>query len=354
MTERKNNSYLDLLKEAAGTKGDFEDVGQAVDVKGPMTDGILGYRGDGEMQTHKSASQVLERYYFGKSSEDTVVSESDSQEVSESEEVTEDEEVSEGEEVQEQHPDAEPDGLEQMKKEIEKAVTDDKTEVSESEEVSEGSEPSEGEEVQEGDSSEEAVLKKLISEMKDTSEQSEFTGSGTEAAGKPQKDPEQRMTGSKEEYTTEGDDNDDDDEDSDEEDLDVDDEVEDDEKEKKGKKDNGEKKDKEKQEACKKVKEWGTGLEEKENYDDEDDKDEKDSDDEEEYGNKNKKNGKKNANEAGPVGGPLGHNKSSGITRGKYPTDDSEDLEEHIKMFEKKIEEEDEDTTDIDSDKTRV
>ena len=54
-------SYTKLLKEAIAQEWDQT---KTVDVQGPMTDPILGYDGDGELQTHKDAASVLERYYF--------------------------------------------------------------------------------------------------------------------------------------------------------------------------------------------------------------------------------------------------------------------------------------------------
>ena len=56
---KKKVSYVDLLKEAIS---EF-DV-QSFDYKGPMTEPILGYTGDGEMETNKDAASILERYYY--------------------------------------------------------------------------------------------------------------------------------------------------------------------------------------------------------------------------------------------------------------------------------------------------
>lgn len=53
-------SYMSLLKEAIA---EF-DTSKTVDVKGPMLDPILSWRGDGEVPTHKDAASILERYYF--------------------------------------------------------------------------------------------------------------------------------------------------------------------------------------------------------------------------------------------------------------------------------------------------
>jgi len=58
MTKKK--SYVQLLKEAIA---EF-DTSDSVQVKGPMLDPILSWRGDGELPTNKDAASILERYYF--------------------------------------------------------------------------------------------------------------------------------------------------------------------------------------------------------------------------------------------------------------------------------------------------
>jgi len=55
----KKKAYIDLLKEAIS---EF-DV-KSFDYKDPMTEPILGYTGDGEMETNKDAASILERYYY--------------------------------------------------------------------------------------------------------------------------------------------------------------------------------------------------------------------------------------------------------------------------------------------------
>jgi len=53
----KKVSYTQLLKEAIqGT-----DTSDTVDVKGPMLDPILSYKGGGELPTNKDAASILER-----------------------------------------------------------------------------------------------------------------------------------------------------------------------------------------------------------------------------------------------------------------------------------------------------
>jgi len=64
----KKVSYMNLLKESIA---EF-DVTNAVDVKGPMVDPILGYDGGGELPTNKDAASVLERYYFTQDADEGV------------------------------------------------------------------------------------------------------------------------------------------------------------------------------------------------------------------------------------------------------------------------------------------
>jgi len=64
---KKKVSYVDLLKEAISEY----DV-KTFDYKGPMTEPIIGYTGDGEMETHKDAASILERYYFNEKSDSGV------------------------------------------------------------------------------------------------------------------------------------------------------------------------------------------------------------------------------------------------------------------------------------------
>ncbi len=69
-------SYTKLLKEAIAQEWDQT---KTVDVKGPMTDPILGYDGDGELQTHKDAASVLERYYFKEKSGNDLIEHTDNE-----------------------------------------------------------------------------------------------------------------------------------------------------------------------------------------------------------------------------------------------------------------------------------
>jgi len=367
MSERK--SYIDFLKEVAGKKsedGDFTNTANVVDTSGPMTDNILGYRGNGELQTHKSASDILERYYFDKSDESH-----GRESISES---TDDVQESEDEGISRDTVPGE--SIDSMKKEIEKDLTEDEetTDDEDEDEKDEEVEVNESQEVTEADDTEQAVIQKLISEMEESESVSEdeFGGAGTRAVGKPDEDPESAIKEEEEEKDDEEENG------EDEEDLNIDKKAgknkkngngngeEDEEvnadkkagknKNKKNKNGNGEE-DEEVEEKCssKHTSEWGTGLEEQD--DDEEEKGEngedEDEEDEEVEEGKNSKS-KKKANEAGPVGGPLGHNKSSGITHGKYYDEElqEQDLEAQFEQFERAIEEEDVDN--LDSNKAKV
>lgn len=61
----KKKTYVQLLKEAIA---EF-DTSDSVEVKGPMLDPILSWRGDGELPTNKDAAGILERYYFNEEAE---------------------------------------------------------------------------------------------------------------------------------------------------------------------------------------------------------------------------------------------------------------------------------------------
>jgi len=77
----KKVNYMELLKESvADDRG--HDTTKTVDVNGPFLDPILGYDGGGELQTHKDASSILERYYFNQNADSgvTVSSEGESPE----------------------------------------------------------------------------------------------------------------------------------------------------------------------------------------------------------------------------------------------------------------------------------
>ena len=63
----KKVSYIQLLKEAIS-----EYDAKVMDYKGPMTEPIITFKGDGEMETHKDASSILERYYFNENKEKLV------------------------------------------------------------------------------------------------------------------------------------------------------------------------------------------------------------------------------------------------------------------------------------------
>ena len=61
----KNRSYKQALKQAISEW----DTTKTVDVKGPMLDGIISYKGDGELPIYKDAASILERYYFNEQEE---------------------------------------------------------------------------------------------------------------------------------------------------------------------------------------------------------------------------------------------------------------------------------------------
>jgi len=60
--------YIDVLKESIQEA----DVTKTADVLGPMVEPILGYDGDGDLKTHKNASEILKKYYFENDSDGLV------------------------------------------------------------------------------------------------------------------------------------------------------------------------------------------------------------------------------------------------------------------------------------------
>jgi hypothetical protein len=56
----KKIGYKQALKQAISEW----DTSKTVDVKGPMLDAIISYKGDGELPIYKDAASILERYYF--------------------------------------------------------------------------------------------------------------------------------------------------------------------------------------------------------------------------------------------------------------------------------------------------
>lgn len=286
----KKMSYIDLLKEAVTNYPGY-DTSKTTDVKGPFVDDIVSYEGDGEMVTYKDASSILERYYF---------------------------DVDEGiENIHEQH-EEEPAGShdgETIDKEKEEIVTK-MTEQEEKDEDDEKEEKDdEDEEVEDLTETEKSIVEKLIEEMEEETDKEENLKEGeTEPAG----------AGDAEKYIPEAEDKKDDEkeEETDEEDLDVDKELE----------------------------EWGTGILEEDDMEDEkEEKDEEEEKDEKKEDKKDKKDKKKPTSEAGPAGGPLGKNKSSGKKKGQYEEDeaDSDVLEEQFSIFKKQIMESDDNSEDV-------
>lgn len=60
-------SYIQLLKEAIS-----EYDAKTMDYKGPLSEPILTFGGEGELETHKDASSILERYYFNENKDKLV------------------------------------------------------------------------------------------------------------------------------------------------------------------------------------------------------------------------------------------------------------------------------------------
>jgi len=242
----KKVSYTQLLKEAIqGT-----DTSDTVDVKGPMLDPILSYKGGGELPTNKDAASILERYYFGEKEDKGVTVADDEEAVEESGKGPIDNDIDEV-----------PAAVAKTKKDIEKEVTteadeeeeeDEKEEVKEAdeeekeadeEEVKEADEEekeADEEEVSETDQLENAIIEKLIEEMEeeiaeadeeeDEKEEVEEAKNmdpdpGNEPAGKMKGAPENKVP-SRKDITKEASETDEEDDEKEEEkDLDVDKEV---------------------------------------------------------------------------------------------------------------------------------
>ncbi len=184
----KKVSYMNLLKEAI--QGVDPGVVNTVDVKGPMLDPILKYSGEGELQTHKDASSILERYYFGED-EDKGIS------------------VVEGDDPIDNTINEVPDkNLAKTKKDIEKEITEQDEKKEEDEKDKDEKEVNESEEL------ENTIIEKLIEEMEEKDEdEDEKTieenrvngdrGAGTKAAGTEDGEPEKIIKGRKDK-TNEG------------------------------------------------------------------------------------------------------------------------------------------------------
>ena len=56
----KKSTYISVLKESLMEA----DTTKTSDILGPMVEPILGYDGNGELKTHKSAADILKKYYF--------------------------------------------------------------------------------------------------------------------------------------------------------------------------------------------------------------------------------------------------------------------------------------------------
>jgi len=132
-------NYKELLKESILKEFDASKI---VDVKGPMLDAILSYSGAGELPTHKDASSILERYYYGEKLDKGV-------------------EIHESEKVENEISEVPKDSIEATKNDIEDEVggdeTVDKRELG-------------GDAIEEDIEIENTVIEKLIAEMDDDSE----------------------------------------------------------------------------------------------------------------------------------------------------------------------------------------
>ena len=167
---KKKVSYIDLLKEAISEY----DV-KSFDYKGPMTEPILGYTGDGEMETHKDAASILERYYFNENNDSGI---NVMEQTAETDDPEEKNEIVTGDT---------PDDIDETMDDFEDIILDDETSITEDldflgeeeeilgdkeevEEPKDKKEKKEGEEEEEEGEKEEAamesaILEKLIEEM---------------------------------------------------------------------------------------------------------------------------------------------------------------------------------------------
>ncbi len=181
---------------------------------------------------------------------------------------------------------------------IAKVKDDIEKKVTEGEEV----EDEEGDEVEDLSEVEKGIVEKLIEEMEEEDDEE-----GEEVVDEAVKDVEPAGLAGKEKVLPEGEEVEDeeDEEGDEEEDLDID----------------------------KELDEWGTGLLED---DDKDDDEEDDEEGEEVVDEEDLEEKKKVKTESGPVGGPLGKNKSSGKNKGQ-DEDGSDLLEEQFSLFKKEI-----------------
>jgi len=184
-------SYMKLLKEAI--QG-HEPAAPHQDVKGPMLDTILKYKGDGELETHKDAASILERYYFGENADKGIS-------------ITEEEAPIDNE------IDVVPDqNVEKTKKEIEKELTeadDEDEEKKDDDEDKEDKKKDDEEKVEENaglDNVENSIIEKLIEEMEDDLSENRVAGdrgAGTQAAGTLDGNPEDIIAGTRKDNTSE-------------------------------------------------------------------------------------------------------------------------------------------------------
>jgi hypothetical protein len=171
----KKVSYIQLLKEAIN-----EYDAKVMDYKGPITEPILTFDGNGELSTHKDASSILERYYFKENENALVETEDvgpDKEVPAEADEDAEDpNEIVTGEEA---------DGVKETMDDLEDEILDEDLELEDyepgSEKIAAKDEPLEAEKASptaEMVSLENVIIEKLIKEMEE-----EDKDPGTEEAG---------------------------------------------------------------------------------------------------------------------------------------------------------------------------
>jgi hypothetical protein len=164
----KKVSYVKMLKEAISEW----DTSKTVDVKGPMLDPILSYKGDGELPTNKDAASILERYYFDEGREQGIEEadyEIDTGKVADSKAMKH----TEGPGGEEQAGTADSKTIQGAKDEKEKDIVkeeeepEEKEEEGEKEEVKEQEEKDEKEEGEEEDVEEAAIFRHLLDIIKE-------------------------------------------------------------------------------------------------------------------------------------------------------------------------------------------
>jgi len=180
----KKRQYIDLLKEAINGTNDG-DTTDTVDLKGPFVDGIVSYKGGGELPTHKDASGILERYYFNEENDEGITIEEDTP-PAESNEIDEvpDKNIQKTKKdiekaVQEQE-DTPKKAMENLEDEEEEEAVKEDIETEDTDVVKEDQKNvKEDQELTEAEEAENAIVEKLVAEMEEEGDE----GAGTKAAG---------------------------------------------------------------------------------------------------------------------------------------------------------------------------